>query len=164
MVNLDAPDGRHEEWAERSESFPYLPRVTGLPPLVAQAAFDALRAARCAPGRPTHWVITVADGGLYLHGDGRVRPPPRPCYWSYREVPGTIRGVGWPVAVPVRLELVPWSATRTAVGLSVRGSHHLGGAGTYQRIGSAAVEAVAGWMEAWPLAELRRLDHRPHAA
>ncbi len=165
MVHVEASDWVHDWWAQEREPFPYLVRVTGIPPLVAQAAFDGLRVGRCHPQQPTWWELRVPGGCLQLRGTGRLSPPPRRCYWSYREVPGTIRSGWWPAAVPVRLELVPWSETRTAVGLSVRGRpYHLASGAVYQRIGGAALEVVAAEVEAWPLHELRHLDHHLHAA
>ena len=82
-------------------NLPYLTHVLDLPPLVAQAAFDAARSARACQNRPAVWDIATAAGRLELHGDGRIPPPPRPCYWSYRDVPGRIRSLGWQPAIPV---------------------------------------------------------------
>src|SRR5581483_2238313 len=90
---------------------PYLTRVLDLPPLVAQAAFDAVRSARTQRAHPAAWEVGTPSGRLELRGDGWIPPPPRPCYWSYRHVPGRIRSSGWPPPIPVGLELVPWSAT-----------------------------------------------------
>ena len=69
-------------------NLPYLTQVLDLPPLVAQAAFDAARSARACQNRPAVWDIATPAGRLELHGDGRIAAPPRPCYWSYRDVPG----------------------------------------------------------------------------
>ena len=142
------------------EPFLYLTRVTVVPPLVAQAAFDAVRVARSDPGSSARWVVPVRGGCLRLSGDGRVPPPPRACYWSLRAVSGTIRSTSWwRVPVPVHLELVEWSDTRSALGLSVRRPHHLASAVVYQRVGSAALDAMAADLDAWSLHELHDLEH-----
>lgn len=141
------------------EPFGYLCRVTGLPPLVAQAAFDAVRLARADPGTPGRWHVVVPGGSIDLWSDGQVPPPPRPCFWSYREAPGTIRSPWWWVRVPVRLELVPWSSTRTTLGLSIRGRRHAGAA-AYHRIGQQAVDVLAAELDGWALHELAQLDRR----
>jgi hypothetical protein len=150
----------YEQLAGEPAPFPYLPRLTGLPPLVAQAAFDAVRVTRSRRGQPANWDVEVRGGCLHLHGDGRVPPPPRPCFWSYREVPGRIRSTWWHVAVPVRLELVPWSETRTALGLSVRGPYHLASEAVYQQVGRAALDVLAAELDAWSLHELHELERR----
>ena len=137
---------------------PYLTRVLDLPPLVAQAAFDATRWARARPSQPSAWAIATGAGRLELHGDGLVTPPPRPCYWSYREVPGRIRSSGWQPPIPCRLELVPWSDVRTALGLHADGipllyaDEHL-----YAEVGQAALRTLAADLETWALHEFAAL-------
>jgi hypothetical protein len=139
---------------------PYLTRVLDLPPLVAQAAFDAVRSTRTRQPRSVTWEIATAAGRLELSGDGRIPPPPRPCYWSYRHVPGRVRSAGWQPAIAVGLELVPWSATRTALGLHVDGApllyadQHL-----YVAVGRAALHALAADLETWSLHDLTTLEH-----
>ena len=144
-------------------SLPYLTCVLDLPPLVAQAAFDAVRSARTYPSRPDVWEIGTAAGRLVLHGDGRVAPPPRPCYWSYRHVPGRIRSLGWQPAIPVGVELAPWSATRTALGLHVEGLPLLY---THERlyldVGYAALKTLAADLEGWALHDLKTLERSFH--
>ena len=140
-------------------SLPYLTHVLDLPPLVAQAAFDAARLARASETRPAVWDIATATGRLELNGDGRIPPPPRPCYWSYRDVPGRIRSLGWQPAIPVGLELVPWSATRTALGLHVDGVPLLyADDRLYLEVGHAALKTLAGSLERWALHELTTLE------
>lgn len=146
-----------ERRADEDELFPHLSRVTGLPPLVAQAAFDGVRRERCRPGDPARWDVTVPGGRLELHGDGRVAPPPRPGYWSYRDVPGLIRS-RWGRVVPVRVELLPWSDVRTALTLTVRGPRSGVSTGAYRRIGDAALDVLSGDLEAWPFREPHDVD------
>src|SRR4051812_33151671 len=94
----------------RFASCTYVSRVLELPPLVAQAAFDAVR-----PSDPH-------GGGLLLRGAWRVTA--REGYrrtsgargMPYRSQPALIvlaRGRRW----AVELELVPWSPQRTELGL-----------------------------------------------
>src|SRR5438309_2249241 len=106
MIAFDAVTSLYERLAWERDPFPYQSRVLDLPPLVAQAAFDALRRQRARHRGSPRWDVAVPAGRLELVGPGRVSPPPRPCYWSYREVPGMIRPTAsWPLAVAVRLEL-----------------------------------------------------------
>ena len=143
-----------EREADERELFLHLSRVTSVPPLVAQAAFDGMRLARCWPGRPNRWDVLVPGGRLEFHGDGRVAPPPKPCYWSSREVPGVIRSRWWRVT-PVRLDLVPSSDACTALALTAQGPSSGVSGGMYQRIGSAALDLLAGDIDAWPFRDLR---------
>ncbi|MEW6473069.1 MAG: hypothetical protein AB1679_12430 [Actinomycetota bacterium] len=164
MSHLDTAGWIHEGQRE-PERFPYLARVTDLPPLVAQAAFDGVRVARRDSGWPARWMVRVPGGCLRLCGQGRVPPPPRPCYWWLRTVSGTLRSASWwRPAVPVHLELVEWSTTRTALGLTVRGPHHLASAAVYQRVGPAALDILAADLDAWALHELHELEERLAAA
>jgi hypothetical protein len=140
-------------------NLPYLTRVLDLPPLVAQAAFAAVRSTRTCQNHPAVWEIGTAAGRLELHGDGRVAPPPRPCYWSYRHVPGRIRSLGWQPAIPVGVELVPWSATRTALGLHLVAFPLLyADERLYLEVGHAALETLAADLEAWALHDLTTLE------
>jgi hypothetical protein len=138
---------------------PYLTRVMDLPPLVAQAAFDASRSARTQRAHPTAWHIGTAAGRLDLRGDGSIPAPPRPCYWSYRQVPGRIRSSGWQPAIPVALELVPWSATRTALGLHADGFPLLYADGDlYLEVGRTALDTLAAELTSWALRDLTTLE------
>lgn len=140
-------------------NLPYLTQVLELPPLVAQAAFDAARSARTHQARPAVWGIGTAAGRLELRGGGLIPPPPRPCYWSYRHVPGRIRSTGWHPPIAVGLELVPWSDTRTALGLHVEGhpliyaDEHL-----YLDVGQAALRTLAAALEGWAFHDLTALE------
>ena len=143
----------------QTNNLPYLTRILDLPPLVAQAAFDATRTARTSPTRPADWSLATAAGRLELHGDGRIPPPPRPCYWSYRHVPGRIRSLGWLPAIPVGLELVPWSATRTALGLHVDGLPLLyADDRLYLEVGQTVLKTLAASLEDWALHDLATLE------
>ena len=136
--------------------FPYQTRVLELPPLVAQAAFDEVRRARHRTG--PLWEVAVPGGRLELRGSGRVSPPPRPCYWSYREVRGWVL-TRWHSPIPVRLELVPWSATTSALGLSLAGPPLLGlSESVYLEMGGGALAVLARELDAWALEELHELE------
>jgi len=138
--------------------FPHLARLVDLPPLTAQAAFDAVRVAHCQGPRSRRWTLPVHDGRLELNGAGYVPSPPRPCYWSFREVNGKIRSQRWHFIVPVRLLLLPWSATRSAVAVELRRqpwlylTEHF-----YLEAGHEALRLLAGELEDWALAETRQL-------
>ena len=86
----------------------YMNRVVDLPPLVAQAAYDAHAH---APGG--EWLLEASDARLLLRGP--VRMSIGAGYQPYRSQPGTLI-TGW-VRWPVELELLPWSDDCTEVGL-----------------------------------------------
>lgn len=138
--------------------FPHLARLLDLPPLTAQAAFDAVRAAHRDGPRSSRWTLPFRDGRLELTGPGYVPTPPRPCYWSLREVDGKIRSQRWHLALPVRLLLLPWSDTRCAVAVELRRQPWLYAAEHfYLAAGHEALRLLAGELEDWVLAETRQL-------
>ena len=138
--------------------FPHLARLVDLPPLTAQAAFDAVRVAHSRSPRSREWTLPVRDGRLELSGPGFVPNPPRPCYWSFREVEGKIRSQRWHFAVPVRLLLLPWSDTRCAVAVELRRQPWLYAAEHfYLEAGHEAIRTLASELEDWVLAETRQL-------
>jgi hypothetical protein len=145
-------------WFVEPGPFPHQARRVDLPPLTAQAAFDAVRVAH-SPGRQSgRWTIDAGDGRLELTGPGYVPSPPRPCYWSFREVNGKIRSQRWHLALPVRLLLLPWSETCSAVALELRRqpwlytAEHL-----YLEAGHVALGTLATELEDWALADTRQL-------
>ena len=138
---------------------PYLTRVLELPPLVAQSALHAARSARRRHLHHGRWDIETVAGRLELYGDGWIPPPPRPCYWAYRHVPGRIQSSGWQPAIAVGLELVPWSATRTALGLYVDGLPLIyADERLYVDVGRAALNTLAVDLETWALHDLTVLE------
>ncbi len=146
-------------WLAEPGPFPHLARLIDLPPLTAQAAFDGVRAAHSpSPGSP-RWAVPAGEARLELLGAGSVPAPPRPCYWSYREVPGRIRSPRWHLSISVRLLLLPWSATRTALAIELRRHPRFFGAESlYLHAGHDALAGLAANIEAWALAETRKLD------
>ena len=85
--------------------------------------------------------------------------PPRPCYWAWREVPGKIRSNRWHLAIPVRLLLLPWSTTRTALAIELRRQPWLYAAENfYLHAGHGALRGLAPELEEWGLSETRELD------
>lgn len=138
--------------------FAYVSRELDLPPLVARAAFDAVRCHHAHPGYPQRWDIQVPAGRLELSRWGRVPPPPRDCYWSFREVIGTICSLWWPMFVPVRLELVPWSDTRTSLGLCVRRPPLLASETIYHQVASQTLDLLRSELHAWGLHQLHDLE------
>ncbi len=146
-------------WLVEPGPFPHLARLVDLPPLTAQAAFDAVRAAHSRGPQSRRWVVPAGHGRLELTGPGYVPSPPRPCYWSHREVPGKIRSPRWHLAVPVRLLLLPWSATRSAVAIELRRHPWLYAAeNLYLDAGHAALVRLTHELEEWALAETREVD------
>jgi hypothetical protein len=145
-------------WFVEPGPFPHQARLVDLPPLTAQAAFDAVRAEHGHDPESRRWTIDAGDGRIELSGPGHVPSPPRPCYWSFREVNGKMRSQRWHLAVPVRLLLLPWSTTRTAVAIELRRQPWLYTAEHfYLEAGHAALRGLAGELEAWALAETRQL-------
>ena len=140
--------------AERSP-FPYLSCTVDLPPTVAQAALDASMRARRGGGWPPSWDVPAAGGHLELRGDGRLPGPAR--QWVYRELYGSIRH-RWHPPISVRLELLPWSKTTTALGLSVPRRPFLTHEGVYLAVGSAALGLLAGEIVAWGHREVDQLE------
>jgi len=146
-------------WLAEQGPFPHLARLVDLPPLTAQAAFDAVRAAHARGPQSRRWTVAAGEGRLELAGAGYVPSPPRPCYWSYREVPGKIRSQRWHLAIPVRLLLLPWSATRTALAIELRRQPRLYAAeNLYLHAGHEALGLLAPEIEEWGLAGSRELD------
>lgn len=86
----------------------YVNRVLDLPPLVAQASYDALAQQSGGEG-----VLTATNARLQLHAP--VRMPVGAGYQPYRSQPGTLM-TDW-LRWPFELELLPWSDDRTELGL-----------------------------------------------
>ncbi|MGH9035424.1 MAG: hypothetical protein ACRD0O_06640 [Acidimicrobiia bacterium] len=157
MVSAEAVRRGDERLGWTTTPFPYLVRIVELPPLVVQAAFEASRRARSHPGGPGTWDIGAGAGRLELSGDGRSRAPVPARYWAYRAVGGAIRS-RWHAPIPVLVELVPWSRTRSALGLSLRRRPLIGGEGLYLAVGAEALEALGAEIEAWGLRDLHELE------
>lgn len=148
-----------QRWLGEPGPFPHLARLVDLPPLTAQAAFDAVRSAHSRGPQSRRWTVAAGEGRLELLGAGQVPSPPRPCYWAYREVPGKIRSQRWHLAIPVRLLLLPWSATRSAVAIELRRQPWLYAAENfYVHAGHEALQVLAPELEDWALLEARDLD------
>ena len=157
MFTFNAVTSLYERLASEPE-FPHLSRVLDLPPLVAQAALDAVRCDHTRPAQTQRWDVSVSSGCLKLVGQGWVSPPPRVCYWPYREIPGTIHIAAQPVPLPVRLELVPWSRTHTALGLGVRRIPVFAGNTGYLDAAFQALELLTNELTAWGLHEVDEME------
>ena len=145
-------------WCVEQGPFPHLARLVDLPPLTAQAAFDAAWSAHRDGPQSRRWTLPLRDGRLELSGPGYVPTPPRPCYWSFREVDGKIRSQRWHLAIPVRLLLLPWSDTRSAVAVELRRQPWLYTAEHfYLTAGHEALRLLASELEDWVMAETRQL-------
>lgn len=159
QIDVLHPLDGDRRWLVEPGPFPHLARLVDLPPLTAQAAFDAVRSAHQRGHQSRRWTVVAGEGRLELIGEGYVPSPPRPCYWSYREVNGKIRSQRWHLAIPVRLLLLPWSATRSAVAIELRrhpwlySAEHL-----YLDAGHEALGRLAAELEDWALSETRELD------
>jgi hypothetical protein len=140
--------------------YPYISRIVDLPPDLAKAAFDAV-ASECAGESSRAWEIVVPGGLLELDGPGVVPLLPG-GYAAYRKVGGVLRR-GWSglgAGLPAELELLPWSASRTELGLTP-----MGGLGPwrpsirrYLEIGGAALEGLRSAIMGWPDSLLGGLD------
>lgn len=159
MVSADADRRcRDDRTGWSTQPFSHLVRIVELPPMVAQAAFDASRQARRCPGRPGMWEVEAAEGRLELIGDGRPRSALPRRYWPYRAVGGRIRAHWWQPPVPVLVELMPWSKTRCALGLSLRRRPLFAGEGLYLDGGAGTLEALGAEIEAWGLLDTREIE------
>jgi hypothetical protein len=127
----------------------YLSLVIDLPPLVAQAAYDAQW---CTCGSCGSWCLTVASGRLLA----RVPRPVSRGDAPLRADKSIIVAGIW--RWPAELELTPWSTERTQLGLRLidlallrRPPEHVLTAGYQALIGVSA--RLHGWSEQ-PLREL----------
>jgi hypothetical protein len=74
-------------------------------------------------------------------------------------VPGRIRSQRWHLTISVRLLLLPWSATRTALAIELRRHPRFYAAeNLYLQAGHEALTGLAADIQAWGLAETRKLD------
>jgi hypothetical protein len=145
-------------WFVEPGPFPHQARLVDLPPLTAQAAFDAVRGGHSHGPQSCRWKLPVRDGRVELTGPGYMPSPPRPCYWSFREVSGKMRSQRWHLALPVRLLLLPWSESRTAVAIELRRQPWLYTAEHfYLEAGHEALRLLATELEDWALSEARQL-------
>lgn len=139
--------------------YPYISRLVELPPDLAKVAFDAV-ASECAGESSRAWEVVVPGGLLELDGPGVVPLLPG-GYAPYRKVGGVLRR-GWSglgAGLPVELELLPWSASKTELGLTA-----MGGQGPrrlsvrrYLEVGGVALEGLRAGVTAWPDSLLRGL-------
>ena len=88
----------------------YMSRRLDLPPLLAQAAYDAY----VDDGDQGRWLVTTDTARLELSGPVR-QPPAAPGWQPLRRQSGVL--VAGRLRWPVELELLPWSRDRTELGL-----------------------------------------------
>lgn len=96
----------------------YVGRALDLPPLTAQAAFDAHRQSLAGPSTQDSWAIETAFGELRIFGSG-VTSRSGPAD-ALRRARGLLRRRGEPWAYPivdVEVEVMPWSADRCEIGI-----------------------------------------------
>ena len=108
-----------DAWPQPSVPTLYVARPLQLPPLTAQAAFDG-RVERTSPaeaGLP--WLVETASTRLRLlarpHGDQRG------ATWPLRRAPARLHDTRGRGAIPVEVEVAPWSAARCEIGIRPRG-------------------------------------------
>lgn len=121
----------------------YVARRLDLPPLTAQAAFDAHRGAN---GGDASTVIETPTTQLWLEGAGLVD---RVCRCApLRQVPGRLRRRAALVSVPVEVEVTPWSDMQCEVGMRpCRRTVPLADCRRQRRYLDLAVEAVEGLVQ-----------------
>lgn len=134
----------------------YMSRPLDLPPLVAQAAYDAQRfdaGVRVRSRAPRGW---LAVRGWARTSNGRG-------YRPYRAQPALIVASLW--VWPVQLELLPWSSERTELGLRpMRGGVRGAPPQPVTAVGCEVLTRLAAHLREWADAPLRALvGQRPHA-
>jgi len=104
-----------------SPFYPYVSCVVPLPPETARVGFDfasdclAVEGSDGLGGAAPSWIVEASTGRLVLVGVARAEPG---AYGRLRSVRGIRRPKGWwsyPVAV--QLELLPWSRSKSELGL-----------------------------------------------
>lgn len=132
----------------------YITHRLGVPPLVAQAAYDA-----CLPHlRPT--VSPAAQRRVRLEVRGAGAATDGTGYAPYRtRVALLMSGIQvW----PVRIELMPWSADEAELGLRLgRGSRSAAPSGSYFAAGLAVLAEVASQIRQWTDEALRQALANP---
>jgi hypothetical protein len=93
----------------------YVNQPLNLPPLTAQAAFDAVRCGCALPRAPDTWVIETARGELQVVGTGLVIHQAR--LWALRRASGRLIPRGRLGAMAIEVEVTPWSQLRCEVGI-----------------------------------------------
>jgi hypothetical protein len=140
---------------DRNIDFPFISRLVALPPDLAAVVFDVAAADRR---------IGSADDGTWVLPSGRLQLQcsvgnlrPQRGYSPLRETRGILRQSGRQFALPVALELLPWTVKLTEPGLRVAprrapmtGLHDR----PYRRLGHEAVDTFAAVMQEWPLSFL----------
>lgn len=100
---------------------PYVGVQMLVPPLAAQAAFDAYRRnSTTAAVGGDWWPVTSGSATLTLEGSGVIRRD-RPSDALRRWI-GSIRAERWWISIPVEVELSPWSSRSCEIGIRPRSS------------------------------------------
>ena len=148
-------------YIEPTLSTVYVSRALDLPPLTAQAAFDAHRDATALEHRRGAWVLETPSTVLRLVETDVVsrRHPLGPL----RQARGRLRSREGLVGIAVELELTPWSDTRCEIGIRPEGwMVPLTDGYRLRRYVAMAVQAAEGFssvladrVEAWMTREVR---------
>jgi hypothetical protein len=125
----------------------YISRVVALPPGLARQVFDACRADRQHRSLVPHrWTVPAGSTVfLSLDGDGCTVAPDPTRSWAMRAVPGTLHAARVGGTFAVEVELNPWSASRTEVGIRLVGRRRA--SARYVHAAGAVIDAVASELE-----------------
>ncbi|MCU1487898.1 MAG: hypothetical protein JWN67_4644 [Actinomycetia bacterium] len=120
----------------------YVSRVVALPPGVACQVFDACRADRQYRSVDlSRWTVPAGPTVfLSLHGDGTTVAPDPTRSWAMRTVPATLHAARLGGTFAVELELNPWSAARSELGIRLVGRKRP--SARYVRAAGAVVDAL----------------------
>jgi hypothetical protein len=118
-------------------------RPLELPPLTAQAAFDAQRHSPARQCGQTIWAIETGSSELRVFGSGVIARHGPAC--ALRRARGQLRGGRRRRPIPVEIEVMPWSDTRCEIAIRPRdrGVPMTDGS-RQQRYFAVAVEAAEG--------------------
>jgi hypothetical protein len=139
----------------------YVARPLDLPPLTAQAAFDAQRHRLTRTDSLATWAIETDSSELRIFGSGVVARHGPAC--ALRRADGHLRR-GRRRPIDVEVEVLPWSDTRCEIGIRPRGGKVLMTDGLVRRHYFAlAVKTAQGLasalqfqVEDWMQTQLRR--------
>jgi hypothetical protein len=140
----------------------YVARPLDLPPLIAQAAFDAQRHRLPRTDPFAGWAIETDSSELRISGSGVVTRYGPAC--ALRRSDGQLRSVRKHRPIAVEVEVAPWSDSRCQIGIRPRGGQLPRTDGRARRryfaLAVDAAQALAhtleAQVEAWASTQLRR--------
>jgi hypothetical protein len=140
----------------------YVGRTLDLPPLTAQAAFDAHRQSLTCGSAQETWALETGSGELRIFGSGFTSRSGPACALRRADAqlrPGRRR---WAFAIEVEVEIMPWSDDSSQIGIRPRDRRvPMADSVRRRRYLAIAVEAAAalacaleGQVEVWLLTQL----------